>query len=85
MRFRACVLAQLLEEGDHGPHLIVAPMSTVENWMRELQTWWAIRIALAFKPSILCYLPFAELACSIHIEPATLLCSFTHHYTTIHP
>ncbi|KAL3914846.1 MAG: hypothetical protein SGPRY_007477 [Prymnesium sp.] len=38
MRFHACVLAQLLEEGDHGPHLIVAPMSTVENWMRELQT-----------------------------------------------
>mmetsp|Transcript_24426 Transcript_24426/g.58814 ORF Transcript_24426/g.58814 Transcript_24426/m.58814 type:complete len:1025 (+) Transcript_24426:139-3213(+) len=33
------LLAQLLDEGDEGPHLIVAPMSTVENWMRELAMW----------------------------------------------
>merc|ERR1712070_781020 len=31
------LLAQLLEEGDVGPHLIVAPTSTLENWMRELK------------------------------------------------
>ena len=31
------LLAQLLSEGDAGPHLVVAPASTLENWMRELK------------------------------------------------
>nr|XP_054753002.1 SWI/SNF-related matrix-associated actin-dependent regulator of chromatin subfamily A containing DEAD/H box 1A-like [Lytechinus pictus] len=33
------LLSHLLEEGTKGPHLIVAPSSTVDNWVRELQTW----------------------------------------------
>eukprot|EP00057_Strongylocentrotus_purpuratus_P018433 XP_011672907.1 PREDICTED: SWI/SNF-related matrix-associated actin-dependent regulator of chromatin subfamily A containing DEAD/H box 1 [Strongylocentrotus purpuratus] len=32
-------LCHLLEENNKGPHLIVAPSSTLDNWMRELQTW----------------------------------------------
>ncbi|XP_072178800.1 SWI/SNF-related matrix-associated actin-dependent regulator of chromatin subfamily A containing DEAD/H box 1-like [Diadema setosum] len=32
-------LAHLLEEGNKGPHLVVAPSSTVDNWARELNTW----------------------------------------------
>jgi len=33
------VLAQMLQHGDAGPHLIVAPTSTLENWMREMRMW----------------------------------------------
>ncbi|XP_076467265.1 LOW QUALITY PROTEIN: SWI/SNF-related matrix-associated actin-dependent regulator of chromatin subfamily A containing DEAD/H box 1-like [Babylonia areolata] len=32
-------LAHLLEEGEEGPHVIVVPSSTIENWLRELSTW----------------------------------------------
>lgn len=32
-------LAQLLEAGECGPHLIVAPVSTLANWRRELARW----------------------------------------------
>ena len=32
-------LAHLLEEGKRGPHLVVAPSSTLDNWIREIQTW----------------------------------------------
>ncbi|XP_071800624.1 SWI/SNF-related matrix-associated actin-dependent regulator of chromatin subfamily A containing DEAD/H box 1B-like isoform X2 [Asterias amurensis] len=32
-------LAYLMEQGDGGPHLIVVPSSTLENWARELHTW----------------------------------------------
>ncbi|XP_038049305.1 SWI/SNF-related matrix-associated actin-dependent regulator of chromatin subfamily A containing DEAD/H box 1-like [Patiria miniata] len=32
-------LAHLMEQGDGGPHLIVVPSSTLENWARELHTW----------------------------------------------
>ncbi|KAJ8315230.1 hypothetical protein KUTeg_007380 [Tegillarca granosa] len=32
-------LAHLLEEGDDGPHVIIVPSSTIENWIRELDTW----------------------------------------------
>ncbi|KAJ0019780.1 hypothetical protein NQD34_007349 [Periophthalmus magnuspinnatus] len=32
-------LAQLYENGDTGPHLIVVPSSTLDNWDRELKTW----------------------------------------------
>ncbi|CAI7669270.1 unnamed protein product [Penicillium bialowiezense] len=30
-------LAHLYEKGDKGPHLIVVPSSTIENWLREFQ------------------------------------------------
>ena len=33
------LLAQLLSEGDEGPHLVVAPTSTLENWLREFSMW----------------------------------------------
>ncbi|XP_063051745.1 SWI/SNF-related matrix-associated actin-dependent regulator of chromatin subfamily A containing DEAD/H box 1A [Engraulis encrasicolus] len=32
-------LAHLLEKGITGPHLIVVPASTLDNWVRELQLW----------------------------------------------
>nr|XP_033814110.1 SWI/SNF-related matrix-associated actin-dependent regulator of chromatin subfamily A containing DEAD/H box 1 isoform X2 [Geotrypetes seraphini] len=32
-------LAYLYEEGDKGPHLIVVPASTLDNWLRELNRW----------------------------------------------
>ncbi|CAN7989083.1 unnamed protein product [Ixodes hexagonus] len=32
-------LAYLLQQKENGPHLIVVPSSTLENWMRELQLW----------------------------------------------
>uniref|UniRef100_W5N5I9 DNA helicase n=1 Tax=Lepisosteus oculatus TaxID=7918 RepID=W5N5I9_LEPOC len=32
-------LANLYEEGDHGPHLITVPSSTLDNWVRELKQW----------------------------------------------
>ncbi|KAJ0067623.1 hypothetical protein NL108_008946, partial [Boleophthalmus pectinirostris] len=32
-------LAQLYENGDTGPHLIVVPSSTLDNWDRELKMW----------------------------------------------
>ncbi|KAI8498571.1 ATP-dependent helicase smarcad1 [Branchiostoma belcheri] len=32
-------LAYLLEQGDEGPHLIVVPSSTLDNWVRELALW----------------------------------------------
>ena len=33
------LLAQLLSEGDAGPHLVVAPTSTLTNWQREFEMW----------------------------------------------
>lgn len=33
-------LTYLISEGDKGPHLIVVPSSTLDNWVRELNTWW---------------------------------------------
>nr|XP_006112016.1 SWI/SNF-related matrix-associated actin-dependent regulator of chromatin subfamily A containing DEAD/H box 1 isoform X4 [Pelodiscus sinensis] len=32
-------LAYLYEEGDKGPHLIVVPASTLDNWIREVNLW----------------------------------------------
>lgn len=32
-------LAYLHQEGDKGPHLIVVPASTLDNWLRELRQW----------------------------------------------
>ncbi|PAA60243.1 hypothetical protein BOX15_Mlig005593g2 [Macrostomum lignano] len=32
-------LAQLLEEGDRGPHLVIVPSSTLVNWEREIRKW----------------------------------------------
>ncbi|XP_031567802.1 SWI/SNF-related matrix-associated actin-dependent regulator of chromatin subfamily A containing DEAD/H box 1-like [Actinia tenebrosa] len=32
-------IAHLIEQGDDGPYLIVAPASTVDNWMKELEHW----------------------------------------------
>ncbi|XP_025099319.1 SWI/SNF-related matrix-associated actin-dependent regulator of chromatin subfamily A containing DEAD/H box 1B-like isoform X2 [Pomacea canaliculata] len=32
-------LAHLLEEGENGPHVIIVPSSTIENWLRELSAW----------------------------------------------
>ncbi|GFO08557.1 swi/snf-related matrix-associated actin-dependent regulator of chromatin subfamily a containing dead/h box 1-like [Plakobranchus ocellatus] len=32
-------IAHLMEEGEGGPHVIVVPSSTIENWLRELQRW----------------------------------------------
>ncbi|CAG2252996.1 SMARCAD1 [Mytilus edulis] len=32
-------LAHLLEEGERGPHVIIVPSSTIDNWLRELHTW----------------------------------------------
>lgn len=32
-------LAYLQQQKENGPHLIVVPTSTLENWMRELQLW----------------------------------------------
>ncbi|XP_035685571.1 SWI/SNF-related matrix-associated actin-dependent regulator of chromatin subfamily A containing DEAD/H box 1-like [Branchiostoma floridae] len=32
-------LAYLLEQGDDGPHLIIVPSSTLDNWVRELAQW----------------------------------------------
>ena len=33
------LLVALREAGEMGPHLIVAPASTLENWMNELHRW----------------------------------------------
>lgn len=33
------LLAYLYEQGERGPHLIICPSSTVDNWQRELNTW----------------------------------------------
>lgn len=36
----ACLFAMLVKEmGEHGPHLVVTPASTVDNWVRELGKW----------------------------------------------
>ncbi|XP_061176212.1 SWI/SNF-related matrix-associated actin-dependent regulator of chromatin subfamily A containing DEAD/H box 1B-like [Saccostrea echinata] len=32
-------IAHLLEEGETGPHVVIVPSSTIENWMREFETW----------------------------------------------
>lgn len=32
-------LAHLLEEGEMGPHLIIVPSSTIDNWIRESKRW----------------------------------------------
>ena len=32
-------LAHLKETGEEGPHLIVVPSSTMDNWRKELATW----------------------------------------------
>ncbi|KAL8623125.1 hypothetical protein ACOMHN_060616 [Nucella lapillus] len=32
-------LAHLLEEGEEGPHVIIVPSSTIDNWLRELCSW----------------------------------------------
>merc|ERR1719273_146910 len=32
-------IAHLKELGDEGPHLIIVPSSTMENWQKELATW----------------------------------------------
>ncbi|XP_028830533.1 SWI/SNF-related matrix-associated actin-dependent regulator of chromatin subfamily A containing DEAD/H box 1b isoform X2 [Denticeps clupeoides] len=32
-------LASLYQEGNRGPHLIIVPSSTLDNWVRELKTW----------------------------------------------
>ncbi|NWU72514.1 SMRCD regulator, partial [Pterocles burchelli] len=32
-------LAHLYQEGDGGPHLIVVPASTLDNWVREVHLW----------------------------------------------
>jgi len=32
-------LAHLKELGDEGPHLIIVPSSTMDNWQKELSTW----------------------------------------------
>lgn len=32
-------IAHLLEEGERGPHVVIVPSSTIENWMREFETW----------------------------------------------
>ncbi|XP_069124027.1 SWI/SNF-related matrix-associated actin-dependent regulator of chromatin subfamily A containing DEAD/H box 1 homolog [Argopecten irradians] len=32
-------VAHLLEEGEPGPHVIIVPSSTIENWMREFSVW----------------------------------------------
>lgn len=34
-----CFLAHLLEKKNPGPHLIVVPSSTIENWAREIDRW----------------------------------------------
>ena len=33
------LIARLLDSGDAGPHVIVAPVSTLENWARGLRKW----------------------------------------------
>ncbi|XP_077377602.1 SWI/SNF-related matrix-associated actin-dependent regulator of chromatin subfamily A containing DEAD/H box 1A [Festucalex cinctus] len=33
------LLAHLFQKGTEGPHLITVPASTLDNWVRELQTW----------------------------------------------
>merc|ERR1719412_399763 len=32
-------LAHLKEMGDEGPHLIIVPSSTLENWRKEFELW----------------------------------------------
>jgi SWI/SNF-related matrix-associated actin-dependent regulator 1 of chromatin subfamily A len=32
-------LAHLKELGDEGPHLIIVPSSTMDNWQKEFKTW----------------------------------------------
>uniref|UniRef100_A0A2K6FTN4 DNA helicase n=1 Tax=Propithecus coquereli TaxID=379532 RepID=A0A2K6FTN4_PROCO len=32
-------LAYLYQEGNNGPHLIVVPASTIDNWLREVNLW----------------------------------------------
>ena len=41
-------LAHLKETGEEGPHLIVVPSSTMDNWRKELATW-APEIKVVFK------------------------------------
>ncbi|XP_015716831.1 SWI/SNF-related matrix-associated actin-dependent regulator of chromatin subfamily A containing DEAD/H box 1 isoform X2 [Coturnix japonica] len=32
-------LARIYQEGDRGPHLVVVPASTIDNWIREVNLW----------------------------------------------
>ncbi|XP_060069241.1 SWI/SNF-related matrix-associated actin-dependent regulator of chromatin subfamily A containing DEAD/H box 1B-like [Ylistrum balloti] len=32
-------IAHLLEEGEEGPHVIIVPSSTIDNWLREFSVW----------------------------------------------
>ncbi|KAH3718705.1 hypothetical protein DPMN_061511 [Dreissena polymorpha] len=32
-------LAHLMEEGETGPHVIIVPSSTIDNWIRECKVW----------------------------------------------
>ncbi|XP_033740962.1 SWI/SNF-related matrix-associated actin-dependent regulator of chromatin subfamily A containing DEAD/H box 1-like [Pecten maximus] len=32
-------VAHLLEEGEEGPHVIIVPSSTIDNWLREFSVW----------------------------------------------
>ena len=41
-------LGLLLEQGDQGPHLIIVPSSTVDNWLRELGRWCPLLKSIAY-------------------------------------
>lgn len=44
-------LSHLLEKGEKGPHLIVVPSSTLDNWIREIETWCDSLIVIAYRGS----------------------------------
>ena len=45
------LLAALRDAGGSAPHLVVAPVSVLENWLRELRTWCpAMRAAKYYGP-----------------------------------
>lgn len=45
-------LAHLMETGDKGPHLVIVPSTTLENWCREFDTWCpSLRVLLYYGSS----------------------------------
>lgn len=45
-------LAYLYQQGERGPHVVVVPSSTLENWMREFETWCPTLSVLVYHGSL---------------------------------
>ena len=69
------VLAQRLDEGDRGPHLVVAPTSLLENWRRELAQWCPSVATVVYTGAEAARAALREKLSSQSVEADVLVCS----------